>query len=231
MADQELTDDLRITLSSVQSQVLMKLRTAILNGTFLPGERLVEADLCARTGVSRASIREALRRLEAEKLVTSTLNKGTSVTLISWEEAEELYETRALLEGEAAFRCAEFADAEALVAMRQALDAFDRAVKTRNAMCWVTHTQAFYEVLHAACANRIIKEILEGLSARISFLRSRSMSQPGRAIHSGAEMRRMLEAIERHDSRAARAAALEHVKRAREAAQEVYGAFETSLSP
>jgi DNA-binding GntR family transcriptional regulator len=229
MIEKRPSDDLRIIPNSVQLQVLQKLRTAILNGTFLPGERLIEAELCTRIAVSRASIREALRRLEAEKLVTSTLNKGTSVTMISWEEAEELYDTRALLEGEAAYRCAKFADKASVAAMYKALDAFDNAVEGGDVMGWVLKTQEFYETLHASCANRIIKELLEGLSARISFMRARSMTRHGRAIHSGEEMRRMLEAIERHDCQGARTAAHEHVKRAREAAQEVYGEIESRV--
>ncbi len=61
--ERDTSDDLRIIPSSVQSQVLQKLRTAILNGTFQPGERLIEGDLCTRIGVSRASIREAAQEV------------------------------------------------------------------------------------------------------------------------------------------------------------------------
>src|SRR5262245_64954406 len=87
---------------TVTGQAVLKLRAAILNGVFKPGERLLEQNLCEWMGVSRTSVREALRRLEAERLITITPNRGPSVTEIAWDEAKAIYEVRALMEGEAA---------------------------------------------------------------------------------------------------------------------------------
>src|SRR5690348_15248882 len=94
--------DLKVSPVSVQQQAASKLRAAILAGVFQPGDRLVEADLCERLGVSRPSVREALRSLEAEKLVAIVPNRGPLVPLITWEQAKEIYQVRVLLEGEAA---------------------------------------------------------------------------------------------------------------------------------
>src|SRR3546814_16823416 len=93
--------DLKVEPVTVQAQTFRKLREAILNGVFKPGERLTEAKLCARMGVSRTSIREGLRRLEGERLITILPNKGPTVTQITWAAAAEIYHVRALLEGEA----------------------------------------------------------------------------------------------------------------------------------
>src|ERR1700692_1699988 len=93
--------DLRVAPVSVQSQVVAKLREAIFSGIFGPGEKLSEPALCRDLGVSRTSIREALRSLAAEKLVTIVPNRGPSITRISWEEDDAIYQGRALLEGEA----------------------------------------------------------------------------------------------------------------------------------
>ncbi|HWD15746.1 MAG TPA: GntR family transcriptional regulator, partial [Casimicrobiaceae bacterium] len=86
----------------VRSQTVGNLRNAILTGRFAPGARLVEAELCRLLGVSRPSVREALRQLEAERLVVITPFKGPAVARIEWPEAEQIYEVRALLEGQAA---------------------------------------------------------------------------------------------------------------------------------
>src|SRR3546814_638178 len=116
--------DLKVEPVTVQAQTFRKLREAILNGVFKPGERLTEAKLCARMGVSRTSIREGLRRLEGERLITILPNKGPTVTQITWAEAEEIYHVRALLEGEAAAMFATRATAEDLAELRAALEAF-----------------------------------------------------------------------------------------------------------
>lgn len=212
--------DLKIMPQTVLHLATSKLREAILSGVFQPGARLTEADLCERMGVSRASIREALRSLAAEKLITIVPNRGPSVTTINWEEAQEIYHVRAMLEGEAAFLAASKLTKTDIAAMRVALAEFEQAVKQNNAAGRLAATGRFYEVILTGCGNRVIHELLQGLVARINFLRARSMSRPGRVKHSVAEMRKILTALEKRDARAARAAAVEHVRLACEAARE-----------
>ena len=80
--------DLRITPVTIQAQTAGKLRDAILDGVFKPGEKLLEAELCRQMGVSRTSVREALRQLEAERLVTIFPNRGPSVTQLTWKRSQ-----------------------------------------------------------------------------------------------------------------------------------------------
>jgi DNA-binding GntR family transcriptional regulator len=160
--------------------------------------------------VSRASVREAMRRLEAEKLITIVPNKGPSVAIISWEEAKQIYHVRALLEGEAAALFAPLATAGDKRRMRQILKAFIKSgehdsVGRRDAI------KRFYEVILVGCGNQIIHELMDGLVARINFVRF-GMSYPGRLHQSAGELQRILAAIERGDARAARAAAISHVQ-------------------
>jgi DNA-binding GntR family transcriptional regulator len=214
--------DLKIEPQTVQIQTANRLRDAILSGYFKPGQRLVEADLCEMMQVSRTSIREALRRLEAERLVTIIPNRGPSVAEITWEEAQEIYDVRAILEGEVAALLAERATPQQKREMAQALAAFVEADEADEAIGRLTTTSHFYDVMLRGCGNSIIREMLQGLVARITFLRARSMSQPGRAKYSAVEMRRILKAIEKKDAAAARAAAVEHVRNACAAAKAVF---------
>ncbi len=216
--------DLRVAPLTVQRQTADKLRDAILSGYFKPGERLVEAGLCEMMNVSRTSVREALRRLEAEKLIVIVPNKGPSVAEITWEEAEEIYHVRAMLEAEAAALFAQRATAADVKKMRVALAAFTKAAEGNDAMGRLEATSRFYEVMLAGCGNRIISELLAGLVARVNFLRARSMSRPGRARHSVTELRRILVAIEKKDAAAASAAAVEHVNSACAAARASFAA-------
>ena len=185
--------DLKVEPQTVQIQTANKLRNAILSGYFGPGQRLVEADLCATMKVSRTSVREALRRLEAEKLVTIVPNRGPSVAEISWADAKEIYQVRELLEGEAAALFAQRATSEQKREMAQALNAFVEAEQADDAIGRLNSTSRFYDVMQRGCGNAILCELLQGLLARINFLRARSMSRPGRARYSAAEMRRLLD--------------------------------------
>ena len=94
--------DLKVTPQTVLFQTTSKLREAIVRGQFPPGERLVETTLAEMMGVSRTTLREALRRLETERLVHNAPNRGPSVATISAQDAAEIYHVRKLLEGEAA---------------------------------------------------------------------------------------------------------------------------------
>ncbi|WP_315835249.1 GntR family transcriptional regulator [Bradyrhizobium prioriisuperbiae] len=198
------------------------LRQAIIRGDLLPGGRLVEAELSKRMGVSRPSIREALSQLAAEKLVTIVPNKGPSVANISWKEAQEIYHVRSLVEGEASFLFAGRASKADLAGMRTALKAFERAMARDDTSSLVASTGAFYGIMLNGCGNGIITELLAGLNARIGVLRARSMSRPGRARHSLAEMTAMLERLENGDAEGARAATHSHVRAAAAAARESF---------
>lgn len=214
--------DIRVSHVTVQAQTAAKLREAILSGVFKPGERLVEATLCARMGVSRTTIREALRRLEAERLITIWPNRGPSVATMTWENAREIYDARALLEGEAAALCAKNVSRQKILAMKEALAAFEAAVDDDSAVGRLDATERFYNVILSGCQNTTIAELLQGLMARITFLRARSMSLPGRAKVSAVEMKRILKAIAAGDPDAARAAAVHHIRSACAAAQQAF---------
>jgi DNA-binding GntR family transcriptional regulator len=214
--------DLRVRPNTVQNQTVEKLREAILAGVFKPGERLVEAQLCNMLGVSRPSVREALRSLAAERLIAFVPNRGTQIPLISWPEARDIYHVRALLEGEAAALYATQAQPEDLAAMREALSGFAAAVGTHDKAGLLKETARFYQVILENCGNAVVADLLGGLLARITFLRDRSMSRPGRATHSLSEMLAICEAIEKADPEEARRAAIRHVEMARDAARASY---------
>lgn len=227
MSSLDAPTHMRVIPVTVTAQTVAKLREAILSGVFKPGERLLEQNLCERMGVSLTSVREALRRLEAERLITMTPNRGPSVTEIAWSEARSIYEVRALLEGEAAALFAKRASHKELADMKLALADFERAVSMDSPLDRLLTTEQFYAVILRGCGNPIIAEIIQGLVARITFLRARSMSLKGRARHSAVEMWRMYDAIENRKPEAARKAAVEHVTAASVAARE---AFEGELT-
>ncbi|PZO77452.1 MAG: GntR family transcriptional regulator [Mesorhizobium amorphae] len=211
--------NLRISPRTVQQETVEKLRQAIFSGLFQPGSRLIESQLCAQLGVSRPSLREALRSLQAERLIEIVPNRGPSVPSLSWEEATAIYEVRELLEVEAAGRCASRLPPEKLDELRRSLLAFEEAASSNDSFAQVKTAAEFYSIILANCGNPILEEVHRGLLARISFFRGRSMSLEGRAQSSLAEMREIYEAIAAGDEKAARKAAQRHLIKAKAAAK------------
>ena len=205
----------------LRREIEIRLRTAIVEGRFKPGDRLIEREMCDLLGVSRASLREALRQLEAEELVTIVPHRGPVVSDITVEEAQQLYDVRAMLEGLAARRFAETASDEDIAVLRQALKAFADVVRGRSSVPLPTAKAGIYEVLLERCGNRIAGRMLTQLNNRVGLLRSTSMSQKGRVKNTLAEVTRIVEAIERRDPVGAWQATVEHVTRASEIAIKV----------
>jgi GntR family transcriptional regulator, trigonelline degradation regulator len=212
----------------VQQQAVEKLRHAIMFGVFKPGERLIETGLCRELGICRPSVREALRTLESERLLSMVPNRGPQVCVLSWQEAAQIYQVRALLEGEAAALCAQRADAADLAEMKEALVQFGKTVRENDEQRRIMATEPFYVTLIRCCGNQVFEETLQRLRARINFLRARSMSRLGRGKSSLVEMTDILKAIRERDPVAARAAAAHHVQSAARVAESVYAQLATA---
>ena len=212
--------DLRVSRRTIQQEAVEKLRDAILGGMFQPGNRLTEAKLCGLLGVSRPLLREALRSLQAEHLIEIVPNRGPQIPILSWRDAEEIYEVRALLEGEAAARCAAAIKEDDLAALGEQLDAFRQAVVADDLPEQLLAAAEFYAIILRNCGNKVIEQLHASLLARISFLRTRSMALPGRANKGYEEMNAIFSAIQRRNAKAARKTAQEHVANAREAARQ-----------
>lgn len=212
---------LRVNPTTVASQTVANLREAISSGMLSPGERLVETALCQLMGVSRTSIREALRRLEAEHLVVNVPNVGPSVASVDWAAAEQIYEVRAILEGEAAFLCAQRATPDMVESIREALAAFEEAVKQDDSASRVRTTESFYEAILRGTRNDVLRDAVVRLNARVSLLRTTSMSRSGRARESARELRRIYTSIAKGDAEGARIAAQSHVRSAAQSARRV----------
>lgn len=206
-------DRLRATL--LREQVVGTLRQAIVDMRLKPGERLVERELVESTGVSRSTVREAIRQLAAEGLVTAIPLRGAVVSAPTAKEAEELYEVRATLEGLAGRLFARRASGAQRRALRKAFAEIERSVES-GANTWemLRAKNRFYDVLLRGSGNATMRSLLAPLQARITVLRATTMSQPGRGPDSVAEIRAIVEAVEARDEEAAERACVRHVEEA-----------------
>lgn len=205
-------------MATLRHQVEDKVRSAITAGRFKPGQRLVERELCELLGVGRTSIREALRQLEAEGLVETTPHKGPQVRVITDGEARHLYAIRALFEGYAGRQFAERGDQAMIGKLRAALNQMEAVAMSADSKALVEAKARFYDVLLEGSGNPYVKEMVTSLLNRISLLRSKSLSKPGRIPSSMKEIHAVFKAIAAGDGAAAEAACKVHVEEALKAA-------------
>lgn len=209
-----MTDmNLRIPRQAATLRLLVenRIREAIASGHFKPGQRLVERELCEQIGVGRTSVREALRQLEAEGLVVTIPHRGPEVSSINFEEARQLYDVRALLEGFAGRAFAEQGSDDAIAELKQAVVGFRQAAGSGDRAQLVAAKTRFYSVLMEGAGNVFVKQSLTTLHNRITLLRFTSMTQQGRLDHSVAEIEAIFEAIAARDGARAEQACKHHI--------------------
>ncbi|MEC5406412.1 GntR family transcriptional regulator [Paraburkholderia sp. MPAMCS5] len=204
--------------TTLRELVLEKMRAAILDAHFRPGERLVERSLCEELGVSRTVVREVLRHLETEGLVDSIPNQGPIVAMLDARTAAEIYEIRALLEGEAAMACAQYADEQTFVELTVCLRTIEAAFDAQDHQAVRESTTAFYERMFSVGKKHVAWEIVQSLTARINRLRALTIASDDRGRQAVHEMNRILDAIQSGDQEGARDAAVAHVQRVAEIA-------------
>ncbi|MBO1901488.1 GntR family transcriptional regulator [Leucobacter weissii] len=197
----------------LREQVVQAMRSEIIDGTLVPGERLLEKALCERYGVSRTVIREVLRQLESESLVSVRPGHGPAVARLSPGEIAGLYEVRRELEGLAAelfARRADGAQAAALLALADRLetDYLEGDTESRG-----ESKNEFYRLLLDGAGNPALATVLDGIHARIGIFRHFSFIDQERVKLSYVEILSIIEAAARdRDPAAARASSEHHIE-------------------
>ena len=200
---------------TLKEAALESLRNAITLGEFAPGERLVERVLSERLGVSRTVVRECVRHLESERLVTTVPNAGPSVARLKPAEVAELYDIRAMIESEAIRACARRADKDALAELKTLRDAIQKALAKGDVIAALEDTTRFYEVIFLAGGKPVSWDLVERLNGRIGRLRAMTLMSKGRAKTGPANLTRILDAIAKGDARAAGKACEVHIAEAK----------------
>lgn len=218
----EMQPDLRIDrpAESVPQTVVRRVRQAILDGVLSPGRRLTERELMELTGVSRTSIREAVRHLQALGLVETSASRGVRVAVLSGEDVRQIYEVRRALEPEAASLFVERAtDSEVLALVKLMRPGRDNEEQ-------LSAIHQFDELILAGARNPLLESILEPLHARIHALRRLSLSVSGRRETSSQEYLAIVAAITERSADRAAELAREHVDAAMAAALEAVADLE-----
>lgn len=202
-----------VNRKTLREQVLAQLRQAIVSGQLEPGARLAEVDLAAQLGVSRGTVREALRTLEQSGLVTEAERTGLCVRRPTTREVGELFDVRASLEALAAALVMGAADStERLAQLRSALP--PEAGDDVSFADRVTRDLAFHERLCELADNGVLLETWRLLHDRMLVVILSDPGQAARPIMTRDNHEPILGAMAGGDVLAAQAAVREHMTRA-----------------
>jgi len=199
---------------SLREYVESYLKQAIVGGKYKPGDRLIEREICELLGVSRPPVREALRQLEADKLITHELHRGPVVASVSCEEASELYAFRALLESFAVAEFSRLASDAQIKELGNAIKKLNEAATIGERQPLVDAKSHVYNIILDGCGNKLVSESLNKLLDRVNILRGTSLLQPDRLGQSLKEIDQMFKAIKNRDYEQSKALAYDHIQKA-----------------
>ena len=177
-------DRTQINRVSVADQVAALLRQRILEGEFRPGTQLQELPLASSLGVSRNTMREAIRILSLEGLLRRSLHRGAAVSQLSLRDVQEIYQLRRMLELPAVL-AARSPDPGLLQEVRSAVEQYELAVRDRNWSRAVSHDLHFHSLLIRIHGNKRLDSFYKNVLGELRVgmvLVDRSHDNPGTLI-------------------------------------------------
>ena len=191
--------------------VFNPLRQAILTGELKPGERLMEIHLADKLGVSRTPIREAIRKLELEGLVTMIPRRGAEVAQITEKSMSDVLEVRRTLDALCAELACDRISEEGLAALKDACGQFEQCVAGRDAQRIAQADVALHDIILQATGNQRLIQMVNNLAEqmyRYRFEYIKDSSQHERLVE---EHKIIYQSILNKDKETAAAAARTHI--------------------
>lgn len=184
-------------------QIRLEIEDGIRNGRLRPGDAINEAELIRQHDVSRTPVREALLQLQAQGLLTSLPRGGMVVAKMNLPQLLALWELLAELEGYAArLACERMTDAER-AALASAHHEAAAAVKDEDRDLWRICNQKFHDVLYRGCRNPYLRDEILRIRALTGVYRQHAFSASGKVKASWEQHAALVDAILKHDQKAA----------------------------
>ena len=196
--------------------VYEELKMQILTGKIVPGTRMMEVELADDMGVSRTPIREAIRQLEKEGLVTIEPRRGAYASQISVKDMVDILEVRQNLEGLAAFFAAQRMTKDVQEELHRVSKNYDQAVADGDMAAMIKSDTRFHRIIVEASNNHVLLQMIEQLQELVLRFRYLYYSDFKRADDMPSEHEAIYEAIVAGDADAAREAADIHIQRLKE---------------
>ena len=199
----------------LREMVYEELKMQILTGAIVPGTRMMEVELAETMGVSRTPIREAIRKLEKEGLVTIRPRRGAYASLISSDDMLEILEVRQYMEGLAAYFAASRMTPDQLDELKKFAAKYNEALEDGDMETLIDYDTKFHRAIAEACNNQVLLKMIEQLQEMVLRFRYIYYDTFRRAENMPAEHQAIMDAIARGDEDAAQEAANIHIDRLR----------------
>jgi DNA-binding GntR family transcriptional regulator len=223
-----MVDPIPLRPASLHEEVATRLRNMVFERQLAPGQWVDEMALARDWQISRTPLREALKVLASEGLVTSVPRQGCKVTEMSEADADELFPVMALLEGRCAFEAVRKATPADVKALRQLHDVLEKHAATQNIDGYYRANHDFHTTVQALANNRWLDRATNDLRRFLRLLRGRQLNWPGRIEASINEHRVFIDAVEQGDPARAERVMHDHLM-AQLAALKALRAHEQSL--
>jgi len=212
----------RLQVQPLHEHVANRIREMIRKGLLNKGDRIVEKDLCASLGISRTPLREALRYLTSEGLITILPHRGAYVAEPSMDEIREMFEVMTLLEGNCAAMAAKKISPGDLRKLEKLHERLENHYKTDQPEKYLDANQKFHSALQEMAGNKVLNDVVNGLRQKIVLYRYRQLYQPDRFEASITEHRALMDALRKQDSVAAENLMRQHLRNQCEALKNLY---------
>ena len=191
----------------------LRIRAAIAEGELEPGQRITESFLADWLDVSRTPVREAIQRLELDRLIAHSPRQGLSVRRLDYQEVVELYAMREVLESTGARLAAQQAT-EPEIEILEDIHRMERDVQPGDHAAAKRLNQLFHDTIHDSAHNRYLIDSLRGLNSAMILLENTTLAMEGRHAEALDEHTAILAAIRARDATEAAAAAARHIRHA-----------------
>jgi DNA-binding GntR family transcriptional regulator len=181
-------------------EVAERLRTSIFSHEFAPGDWVDEQALAIQYGISRTPMREAIKVLAAEGLITMKMRRGAYVTEVSKSDLSQIFTVLALLEGQACREVTKIATEKELEDLDSLHLKLERSAADRDLDLFFAINQQFHDKIQEICANPWMQRVIHDLRKVLKLQRRDSLSKRGRLESSLIEHRKILSALLARDA-------------------------------
>lgn len=203
---------MKIEKEPLHIQIADRLREMIMTGALREGDKINENELCASMGVSKTPLREALRVLNVEGLISLIPNRGSYVTRPTIEEIVEMFDVMSLLEGYCArAACVRMSERD-FMRIERLHARLEKHFDHRDQDAYIRVNNQYHSLVQELAGNRTLNQIVSGLRKKILLYRFKSLNLPQRFESSIQEHRQLLEAFRQRDGRMAEALMQTHLK-------------------